>query len=567
MHVPATDRGSISSRGISRLARTPRTALFLFVRIAILLSTVAGLFAFTAETGLSATTRPNSIGNTSVLTYKDDNFRSGENPNETILNTSNVNSTTFGKRVSYKVDSAVYAEPLFMPNLQIKKQTRNVVFVATENDSVYAFDADKTKAVSPLWKTNFTSPPTITPFFAKVIHCSDLGPRIGITGTPVIDPATDTMYLIAETVENGQYVNKLHALNILTGQDLPGSPVTISASVPGTGVGSVNGVVTFDPEQQLQRPGLALVNGVVYIAWGSFCDHAPAFGWLMGYNETTLQQVSVYNTNANGSLGSIWQSGDGIAADANNNLYVMTGNGAFDLNTGGVDAGDTFLKLSSTGGLSVADYFTPFNQTCLNASDIDLGSGGPLLLPNLDELIGVGKEGRIYVVNRDNMGQFTSIQDPCNNQNLTNVDKILQEFPPKTTGEVYSTPAYWNGSSGQFVYISGKNRPLMAFSLTNGLLSSSPVSQTPEKFLFPGINPVVTSNGTLAGTGIVWVIDPSGFLRAYDATNLATELYNSGQVPARDSLPSTIKFSVPTVVNGEVFIGTKKTLEIYGLLG
>lgn len=566
MHAPVTDRGSISSRGLFRFVRSPRSALFLLVRIAILLGSVVGLLALTAETGISSATSP-ATSSVSVLTYKYNNLRSGDNPNETILTTSNVNSTTFGKRVSYKVDSAVYAEPLFVPNLKIKNRVHNVVFVATENDSVYAFNADATKAVSPLWKTRFTNSTNITPYLAKNIHCSDLGPRVGITGTPVIDPATDTMYVLAETVENGQYVNKLHALNILTGQDQPGSPVTISASVPGNGVGSVNGVVTFDPEHQLQRPGLALVNGVVYIAWGSFCDDTLSFGWLMGYNETTLQQVGVYNTNANGSLGSIWQSGDGIAADANNNLYVMTGNGAFDLNSGGVDAGDTFLKLGTTNGLSVSDYFTPFNQTCLNAADLDLGSGGPMLLPNQDELIGIGKEGRVYVVNRDNMGQFTNIQDPCDNQSQINVDKILQELPPKTTGEVYSTPAYWNGSSGQYVYIASKNRPVMAFSLTNGLLSTAPVSQTPEKFLFPGGNPLVTSNGMVAGTGVVWIIDPSGFLRAYDATNLATELYNSGQNPTRDSLPSTIKFSVPTVANGEVFVGTKTTLEIYGLLG
>jgi hypothetical protein len=566
MHVSATDRGSISSRGLSRFVRSPRSALFFLTRIAILLGTVAALFALTAGNGSSLAARP-AASSVSVLTYKYDNLRSGENANETILNTSNVNSNTFGKRVEYAVDGPVYAEPLFMPNLTIKGNVHNVVFVETENGSVYAFNADATKAVSPLWKTRFTNSSTIKPYNGHTIQCSDLGQRVSITGTPVIDPATDTMYLVAETVENGQYVNKLHALNILTGQDIPGSPVVISASVPGNGVGSVNGVVSFDAEDQLQRPGLALVNGVVYIAWGSFCDHTPAFGWLMGYNETTLQQVSVYNTNANGSLGSIWQSGDGIAADAQNNLYVMTANGVFDLNSGGVDAGDTFLKLSTAGGLSVADYFTPFNQECLNEGDIDLGSGGPLLLPNLDEVIGVGKEGRIYVVNRDDMGKYTQIQNPCNNQSRTDVDKILQEFPPKTTGEVYSSPAYWNGSSGQYIYLASKNRSMMAYSLTNGLLSATPTSVTSEKFPFPGGNPVVSSNGTDAGTGIVWIIDPSGFLRAYDATNLATELYNTGQNPTRDSLPGTIKFSVPTVANGEVFVGTKTTLEIYGLLG
>jgi hypothetical protein len=531
--------------------------------VALLVAVLGGTQAL-ARTAAPETARA-APANTAVLTYKYDTYRTGQNPNETILNTSNVNPTQFGKRVSYPVDGYVYAQPLFVPNLTIGGSVHNVVFVATEHDSVYAFDADQTTPIAPFWHTSFIDPPTVTTIPAKDTLCTQIVPEIGITGTPVIDLSTNTLYVVVATKENGQYFQRLHALNITTGQEEPGSPVTITASVKGNGAGSKNGMITFTPLLELNRPGLLLANGLVYTAWGSHCDLGPSHGWVIAYNATTLQQDGVANTTPNGKLGSIWQSGGGVAADSSGNIYLTTSNGTFDLGSGNGDAGDTIVKASPQSTL--ADYFTPFNQACLQTTDNDLGSAGPLLIPSDNDLIQIGKEGRIYVVDRTNMGKYTSIPNPCNNQNLTNVDKVLQEFPPGTVGGMYSTPAYWDGSTGEFVYMGGANDALKAYQLTNELLSSSPTSQSSETFNYPGTNPVVSSNGTTAGTGIVWVIDPAAVLRAYDATNLANEIYNSNADPGRDRLPSYVKFSAPTVANGEVFVGTHSTLEIYGLLG
>jgi len=323
------------------------------------------------------------------------------------------------------------------------------------------------------------------------------------------------------------------------------------------------------------RP-LLLANGTVYIGWAGYCDNPPYHGWVMGYtySGSTFQQVYVYNSTPNGSDGGIWQSGGGLAADSSGSIYAMTGNGTFDLNnSGNVDAGDTFLKWNAQ--LKVTDYITPFNQSCLLAGDVDLGSGGPLLLPSQsgttpNELIGVGKEGRIYVVNRDNMGKFTtdpSLNCQTSEQNRTDIDKVVQELPPKTAnGGVWGNFAYWNGPNGQYVYVAGSSDHLKAFSVTNGMLSTSAKSQSPESWSFPSADPVVSGNGTIAGTGIVWAIDPNAVLRAYDAGNLSTELYNSAQNTGRDGLDSYVKFTVPTVANSEVFVGTKATLTIFGEL-
>lgn len=497
--------------------------------------------------------------NTAVLTYKYDNFRTGQNPNETILNESNVNSSKFGKHVSYPVDGQVYAQPLFVPNLTINGGTHNVVFVATENDSVYAFDADARSAGAPLWHASFINPPKgITPISSSDIGCSNIQPVMGITGTPAINLSSNTLYVVASTKENGAYFQRLHALNITTGKEQAGSPVAIQGSVKGTGSGSSNGVIKFDARQHLQRPGLLLQNGNVYIAFGSHCDHDPYHGWIFAYNASTLAKVATYNDTPNGTRAGIWQSGGGLAADANGSLYFMTGNGTFDIASGGSDAGDTLVKLGPK--LARQGYFTPFNASCLEAADIDLGSGAPLLLPNVNEIIAIGKEGRIYVVNRSNLGKFTSISNPCGNQNRTNVDKVLQEFSPQTiAGGEFGTPVYWNGSTGQFMFTCGASDHMKAYKITNGLLSSSPVGQSPESFAFPGVNPVVSSNGTTAQTGIVWVIDPSSVLRAYSADGISHELFNS-------QLPGYNVFSTPLVTNGEVFVGTTSTLEIYGLL-
>ena len=550
----------------------PRSILFSLLAVALLLGFVSGMDGGTALAQMNSSyTRfqqkmmPQqkksaniAAGNTAVLTYKNDTSRTGQNTNETILTTSNTNSMQFGKHVSYSVDGQVYAQPLYVPNLTIAGTAYNVVFAATENDSIYAFDADQTSNVAPLWHVSFLKLPNVTTVSSNAVSCDDISPQHGITGTPVIDGATNTLYVVVNTLEGSNNVYRLHALDITTGQEKAGSPVVIAAS-------------GFDPVHQLQRAGLLLLNGRVYIAFGGHCDNPPYHGWIFAYDASTLTQSAVYNDDATGADSGIWQSGQGLAADSNGDIYVMTGNGTFDLNTGGVDAGDTFLKLSTQSGLKVIDSFTPFNQACLSMNDADLGSGGNLLLPTQggshpNELIGAGKEGRIYVVDRDHMGGYNTISNVCNNQAPTYVDRIVQEFPANGIVGMWSSPSYWNGPTGQYVYFGGSSDHLKAYSLSNGRLSSTPTSQTIESFSFPGGDPSLSSNGTTPGTGILWTIDRTAILHAYDATNLGTELYNSNQNASRDSLGSYVKFSVPTVANGEVFVGTQNTLTIYGLL-
>jgi hypothetical protein len=506
--------------------------------------------------------------NTAVKTYKQDNNHTGDQTNETILNTSNVNASSFGKRVSYPVDGQVYAQPLYLPNVMIGGVSHNVVYVATENDSIYAFDADQTSAVAPLWHINFLDPPNVVAASNTDVSCNDLVPEIGITGTPVIDQSAGIIYVITYANESGTLAYRLHALNLTTGQEEPGSPLLIQATVPGTGVDSVGGKVTFNAQRERQRSALILSDGNVYIAWASFCDDNPYHGWIMSYNYngSQFQQLDAYNDTANSTRGGIWGAGGGISADSSGNIYYVSGNGGFDASTGGPDYGDSFVKLSPQ--LKELDYFSPFNQQCLDSEDADLGSGGALLVPGQNRIIGAGKEGRIYVVDTTNMGGYTAIANPCSNQSLTNVDKVLQELPPSTIGGLYSNSTYWKNASGQqFVYFAGANDNAKAFTLTSGgTLSPSPFSQTPEVFGFTGGNPTISSNNGAAGTGILWTLDPTPALRAYDATNLSTELYNSTQNSARDGVESYTKFSAPTVANGEVFLGTKSTLDIYGLL-
>ncbi len=560
-HFMPKDRMSLwpKNRPVSSLVALLTRAGFLL----LMLAGATGLSSTAyAKAGVATGTYHPAPANTAVLTNKYDTYRTGENPNETILTTGNVNVNHFGKKLSYPVDGQVYAQPLYVPNVNVDGGTHNMVIVATEHDSVYAFDADQNVQ---LWHASFINPPNVTPIPSSDTGCGDLTPEIGITSTPVIDPNSNILYTLAATKENGQYFQRLHAIDITTGNEV-GQPATIIAKVKGHGDGSVNGHITFNALREGQRSGLLLLNGVVYIAWASHCDHGPYHGWVMGYSASTLQQVAVYNDSPNGSEAGIWQSGGGLAADSNGNVYFMSGNGTFDLKGHGKDAGDSFVKLSTQNGLSVADYFTPFNQSCLEQGDVDLGSGAPLLLPSVDEVISAGKEGRIYVVSRDSMGKYHSIQNPCSKQYRTNVDKILQEFAPGTIGGLFSTPAYWNGANGEYVYFGGDNDAVKAYKLTNGLLSNSPTSRTPESFGFTGGNTVISSNGTTSGTGILWTLDPNAILHAYDATNLGTELYNTNQNAGRDGLPSYVKFTTPTVANGEVFVGTQGSLEIYGLL-
>jgi hypothetical protein len=540
---------------------------------------VSGLSSLSFGRALAA-----APANTAVPLYKNSQQLLGQYPNETILNKTNVITAGFGRVASYAVDGAVYAQPLFLPNISTAGGMRNLVIVATEHDSVYAFDADHT-TTAPIWHTSFlvngaTSVPSSVVYTGTYV---DITPEVGITGTPVVDQASGTLYVSAMTFENGACVHRLHMLDITTGKEkVP--PVVETATIPGTGDGSVNGSLTFRPLTANQRGALLLLNGVVYVAFGSFADAYPYHGWILGYNAGSLAQTTVFNTTPDGGGAGIWGTGGALAVDpTDNSLFVPDGNGTFNLDTGGASIGDSVMKLSTTNGLHLVDYFTPFNQACLNIDDKDLGSGGTLILPaqtgaaHPNVLVSVGKEGRVYLVDRTSLGKYVSVPDPCNNQSVTTYDKIVQEFPPDalSNGGIYSTPAYWNG----VVYISSNGAAMKAFPLTNGILATTPASQTPETFNFPGPNPVVSSNGNASGTGIVWIISPpgtcptpdhcnpsgGGALRAYDATNLGVELYSSSQNAARDGLASYVKFTVPTVANGQVFVGTAGSLDIFGL--
>src|SRR6266480_1976025 len=500
-----------------------------------------------------------------VFTYHNDLARTGQNLNETILSPSNVNSTSFGKLFADPVDGQVYAQPLYVANVVIPNQgIHNVVYVATENNTVYAFDADTRGA--PLWRTSLSINGG-TAVSSSDINCPDMVPVIGVTSTPVIDPTTNTLYVVAKTKEGTSYFQRLHALDIVTGAEKFGGPVAIEATVSGTGDGSNGASITFDPFKQLNRPGLALVNGVVYISFASHCDLNPYHGWILAYDASQLTQRGVFITTPNGNEGGIWQSGGSIAVDEANNLYVMTGNGTFDANRpNGMDVGDSVLKLVQGGNtLALVDYFTPFNQASLEANDTDLGSGAPMVLPNQSGapvsslLVGAGKDGTIYLLNRNNLGQFCS--------GCTRDSQIVQSIPSALTGN-FSTPAFWNNT----VYFLAEADVLKAFALSDGRLSTPPTSQATTKFGWPGATPSVSANGTTGG--IVWALQTDAFatndpavLHAYDAKNVANELYSSNQAAGgRDTLGPAVKFTVPTVVNGKVYAATATELDVFGVL-
>jgi hypothetical protein len=503
-----------------------------------------------------------------VFTYHNDNSRTGQNAGEMVLSPANVNATQFGKLFSYSLDGQPNASPLYVANVNIPGQGfHNVVYVATEHDTVYALDADGLSG-NPLWTKSFLSSGVTTVPANDTGECCDIAPEIGITSTPVIDQATNTLYAVAKTKEGGNYVQRLHALDITTGAEKFGGPVVIQASVPGSGTGAQGGQVPFNALRENQRPALLLSNGVVYMAWAAHGDQQPWHGWVMGYNATTLQQTMAFNVSPNGYGGGIWQSGGGLGTDSTGNIYFTTANGDFNASTGGTDYGDSVLKLSPTGG--VVDYFTPHDQANMEALNIDLASAGPVLLldqpgPNPHLLITGGKGGSVYVINRDNMGHFNSANDNNIIQTLVN---IFPNGVPEPGN--YSAPVYFNGT----VYFSPVNDTLQAFRLSNGTLSLAPTSRTSLVYAYPGGAFSVSANGT--ANGILWAVqraggsvtsntDP-GTLHAYDASNLATELYNSDQAGSRDTLDIAMKFNVPLVVNGKVFVATNSKLMVYGLL-
>ena len=504
-----------------------------------------------------------SAAGAQVLTAQYDNLRTGVNLHETILKPSNVNSRQFGKLFSRTVDGDVFAQPLYFPALAILgKEKLNVVFAATEHDSVYAFDVNGTRDV-PLWETTFVDPQRgITALTEGDLRCPFLSPEAGITPTPVIDAASRTMYVLVRTKERGAFVQKLHALDITNGKERPGSPVVISASVPGTGAGAVGGRISFDSLAENPRAALLLVGGAVYLTWGSSCDAGTYHGWVMAYDAHTLRQRAVLNTSPDGAAAGIWQSDAGPAADDEGNVYVATGNGDFNgTDKGGRNFGDTLLKLRLEGQtLAVRDYFTPFNQKVLNAKDWDLGSQGPVLLPTQAGahphlLVITGKEGKLYLLDRDRLGTFQEGADAG----------VLQSIKVKNA---YGAAAYWNGH----VFFTDRSDITRDFAIRNGMLVEKAIT---AKMSSPGAVPVVSADGPK--DAVLWVVstkewneshtDRPAVLHAYDAADVTHELYNSEQMSERDRAGMTVRFSVPTVADGRVFLGGRGRLDVYGLLG
>jgi hypothetical protein len=502
---------------------------------------------------------------TDVLTYHNDIARTGQNLNETILSTSNVTSAKFGKLGLYSVDGLVDAQPLYASSVAVPSSgTHNILIAATEHDSVYAFDAD---TGATIWHSSMLKSGETT---SDNRGCGQVTPEIGVTSTPVIDRTSGTngaVYVVAMSKDgSGNYHQRLHALDLALGAELFSGPVDIQATYPGTGDNSNGTSVMFDPGQYEERAGLLLTNGIVYTGWTSHCDIRPYTGWIIAYSKSTLAQTSVLNITPNGNEGAIWMAGAGLAADTSGNIYFLDANGDFDtnLNSSGFpangDYGNAFMKLSTSGGLAVADYFEVYNQSSENGSDTDLGSGGAMVLPDLSDgaghtmhlAVGAGKDSNLYVVNRDAMGKF----NPSNN------NSIYQELPGALPGGVFAMPAYFNNT----VYYGSVGSPIQAFTITNAKLSASAAAHTANSFGYPGATPSISANG--ASNGIVWAVENSSpaVLHAFDASTL-NELYNSNQAASgRDHFGNGNKFMTPTIVNGKVFVGTPDGVAAFGLL-
>jgi outer membrane protein assembly factor BamB len=499
-----------------------------------------------------------------VLTYHNNNARTGLNSAETTLTLSNVNSASFGRLFTLSVDGLVDAEPLYLSAVTLQGSTHNVLIVATEHDSVYAFDAD---TGTQLWQiTTLKSGETTS----DDRGCGQVTPEIGITSTPAISrPAgsNGVIYVVAMSKDSsGNYHQRLHALNATTGNELDNGPVDIAAKYPGTGDNSSGGFVIFDPAQYKERSGLLLVGDELYLTWASHCDIRPYTGWIMGYNATTLAQKSVINVTPNGNEGAIWGSGAGLTADGSGNIFFLDANGIFDtsLNSNGFpssgDYGNAFIRLTTKNGLAVADYFEMDNGPQESEGDVDLGSGGAILLPSMKDAsgntwqlaAGAGKDSNLYLVNRASMGEFNA----NNNNNY-------QELPGALPGGMWAMPAYFHGR----LYYGPVGQPILAFAFKDAKLLTSPVVQTSNSFGYPGTTPSISANGS--ANGIVWAsenINPA-VLHAYNAETLV-ELYNTNQASGgRDQFGAGNKFITPMIVNGKVYVGTTNGVGVFGLLG
>jgi hypothetical protein len=510
-----------------------------------------------------------STAGVDVVTYHNDIARTGQYLNETTLTLANVNSAAFGKLGLYTTDGKVDAQPLYLSGVAVPGQgARNVLYVATEHDSVYAFDAD---AGSILWRVSLLGAGE-TPSDQR--SCGQVVPEIGITSTPVIDrsrPPNGVIYVVAMSKSGSTYFQRLHALDITTGTELFGGPRLIQASVPGSGDDDDGNpaVVTFAPERYEARSALTLVNGRLIIAWTSHCDIDPYTGWIMAYDPGSLAQTAVLNVTPNGSRGAFWMAGAGPAVDPLGNLYLLDGNGTFGNTNDTVtldgngfpttrNFGNAFLKISTSGGLAVADYFATFNTIAQSNADDDLGSGGALVLPDLVDgtghvkhlAVGAGKDAHIYVVDRDSMGKWNSSSN-----------QVYQDISGALSGGVFSMPAYFNGT----LYYGASGDTIKAFPIVNARVASTPSSKTARSFTYPGSTPGISASGTT--NAILWAVENSSpaVLHAYEAANLTHELYNSNQAAgSRDTFGPGNKFITPTIASGHVFVGTQTGVAVFG---
>ena len=520
----------------------------------------------------TVTEPPPQTQSVSVLTQHNDNTRAGWNNNESALTTANVNTQKFGELFTLAVDDQVYAQPLVVGNVSIAGGSHNIVLVATVNNTVYAYDGD---TGARYWQKNFTAPGMRPPRNVDMTGaCSgaytDFSNNLGIVGTPVIDATTHTMYFVARSTTGLSYVQHLHAVNIVDGSEI--GPVQITATSPGTGDGSVNGVITFNAQRQNQRQGLTLANGTVYVSFSSHCDWAPYHGWILGYNASTLQQSVVYNDTPNGYAGGRWESGTGMAADGAGNLYVVTGNGTVgDAGdpTNATNRGSSALKLTPNGStLRVASYFTPFNYQYLNDNDLDYGGMGALLIPGSSMYLTGGKDGSLYLLNADAMGGFN-----------TSSNQVQQVIPLRTDANMHCQAAYYKGSAQEFIYVWSENDALRAIPFDRSSNLLTPQAQLMSSAAGPrgqsGAVLSVSSNGSQDGTGILWAsyaatgdaehdVSP-GILRAFDANDVRKELWNNRQDP-RDASGNYAKFASPTIANGHVYLPTfSNRVVVYGL--
>jgi hypothetical protein len=539
-----------------------------------------GVFVITATSVLNIAKRASStIGVTSlsgVTTYHNDGTRAGVNSQEFALTTSNVHASTFAKLFACQVDSPIYTQTLWVPNLSIDGGMHNVIFTATSHDTVYAFDADANPCVT-YWSKNLVPAGETWPT-AVDMGGDDIWPVTGVVGTPVIDPATNILYVVTKTKTTGTSARgpgechqRLHALHLSDGTEAANSPLALTSAitVPGSGDGGNGTAVPFDPFHENQRPGLALVGNTIYVAWASYIDQKPWHGWIIGFDKSTLRPAFLFNATPNGYGGGIWMAGAAPSIDSTGNLYVITSNGDYN---GRGEFSDSFVKLNPN--LVVQDWFTPADEALMESGNGDLGAGGAAVLADLPNApikhlligggkIGSGQAGELYVTNRDAMGHLEGAGGP----------PLVQKFP--LTRHIFATPAFWNNT----LYIAGRNGPLSAFALdpATALFNTTPVSQSAALFNGRGATPSVSSNGN--SHGIVWAVDTSqsgassGFgigpavLHAYDATNLARELWNSSQAAAnRDQAGNSVKFTVPTIANGKVYIGSFSEIDVYGLL-